>query len=315
MRWHIGVPASIANLGPGFDILALAIELENEVTVTSRDDGSILVDIEEGLAVPAREDNLIARAYRLAASRLGSRAAIPGVHLTCRNRIPMGSGLGSSAAAIVSGVIAAHLINHVQSADEVGGAAHPAAGGLDEPAILGCAAEIEGHPDNIAAALLGGLVICSPGAAAQRVDLPEDLRCVVFIPTEQSSTPESRAAVPGSFSREDAVFNAGRMALLVRALAANDLDCLGDAMQDRWHQPYRLWFFPALNSLIEDAQGAGAYGASLAGAGPSVVALCSIDLQDRIGEAMALGAEASGVPGSVFMTGVRNRGATISRVN
>jgi homoserine kinase len=319
MPWKLGVPATIANLGPGFDILALAIDLENAVVVTTRDDTSVVVEATDGSPAGAfGDENLIAITYREVRVGLRAGSETQGVHLRCTNRVPMGRGLGSSAAAILTGIVAAHLV--ARDVDLKLGPGNPAGDraahvALDWPAIVECAERIEGHPDNVAAAAFGGLVITSPGAALERMDLPPDLRCVIYVPTEQSSTPESRAAVPRSLSREDAVFNAGRVGLLIRAMLAHDPAALGVAMEDRWHQPQRARFFPALKPVIDSALRAGAYGACLAGAGPSMLALSSPEREQRVATAMTEAAAAAGVPGSVLITGVRNRGVTVEPVS
>jgi homoserine kinase len=146
-----------------------------------------------------------------------------------------------------------------------------------------------------------------------RIDVPEQVRVAFFVPELQSSTSESRRAVPETFSRQDAVFNAGRCALLVRALALEDLESLAVAMQDRWHQPYRARFFPATSEVIEGALSAGAYGAAQSGAGSSVVALVSPSREASVSDAMKTAAEAAGVVGTTMVHSVRNQGASFER--
>jgi len=303
MKWRVRVPASVANLGPGFDILALAVGLENEVMIENVDDPSVTVlaglDAPEVLHDPAR--NLVSLGYIQACRRLGVTSNQCGAKFDCINRIPMGRGLGSSAAALVSGVLAAHLLH--------------CGGRPDQDAVLTQAAALEGHPENVAAALLGGLVICAPDAPVSRIDVPEQLRVAFFVPETHSATAESRRAVPETFSRADAVFNAGRTALLVRAFVLEDLDALAVAMQDRWHQPYRARFFPATSEVIAAALAAGAYGASQSGAGSSVVALVSSTLETPVAEAMKTAATAAGVEGTTMLHPVRNYGATFEQAD
>jgi homoserine kinase len=298
MKWHIRVPASVANLGPGFDILALAVGLENEVVIEKVDDPSVTVvaGLDDPEVLQDHSRNLVSLGYIHSCRRLAVPANQVGAKFHCINRIPMGRGLGSSAAALVAGVLAAHLLHCGHRPDQ--------------DAVLTQAATLEGHPENVAAALLGGLVICAPDAPVARIDVPEQLRLVFFVPETHSATSESRRAVPETFSRADAVFNAGRTALLVRAFVLEDLDALAVAMQDRWHQPYRARFFPATSEIIAAALTAGAYGASQSGAGSSVVALVSPTLETPVSEAMKSAAAVAGVAGTTMVHPVRNYGAT-----
>src|SRR5579884_3559872 len=278
MQVRVAVPATVANLGPGFDVLALALDLQNEVTAERTGEAGLSVDpgpeAPEELRDPAR--NLVARAYTATCAELG---VLPdGVHFECVNRIPFRRGLGSSAAAALAGVLCATALH---------------AAPWDEQQILRWVAGIEGHPDNAAAALLGGLVVVVPDQPAVSMDVPEELRAVVFVPELELSTALARRVVPRAFTREDAVFNASRVALLVRAVALRDWGTLGAAMQDRWHQPARTALFPELPELIDAALAAGARGAALSGAGPAVVALTDGDTA-----AVAAAMEACGVPGS-----------------
>jgi homoserine kinase len=295
MRVTVRTPASIANLGPGFDILALAVELESEVEASTGVGEGLTIDPGPGapdaLRDPAR--NLICRAFT--STCLAAGAGVPGgVHLRCRNAIPFARGLGSSAAATLGGVLAASALAQL---------------GWDESQIIRHAAGIEGHPDNVAAALLGGLVICA-GDIPVRVAVPEGLRAVVFIPDLEMSTEIARQVVPLSFSREDAIHNAARCALLVAAMLTGELDLLGEAMRDRWHQRARGELMPHVPLAIAAAVAAGAHGACLAGAGPAVLALCSGDAGE-VGPAMVAAARAASVGGRVESFGVRNSGAVV----
>jgi homoserine kinase len=296
MRVTVRAPASIANLGPGFDILALSIALENEVEASTDAGDGISIDpgpgAPEELGVPAR--NLICRAFTSACEAAG--AGVPAsVHFRCRNRIPFGRGLGSSAAATLSGILAANTLAQL---------------GWDDQQVIRHAAEIEGHPDNVAAALLGGLVICAGAIPAVRVTVPERLRAAVFIPDLEMSTAIARRVVPLSFSREDAIHNAARCALLVAAMLTGELHLLGEAMRDRWHQAARGELMPHVPLAIDAAVAAGAHGACLAGAGPAVLALCTGDT-DRVGEAMAAAALTASVSGRVETFAVRNTGTRV----
>jgi homoserine kinase len=180
----------------------------------------------------------------------------------------------------------------------------------DEDAVLDRAEELEGHRDNVAAALLGGLAICSPGSPAAQLPVAEELRAVMFIPDLPFSTAEARTVVPAEFSRSDAIFNASRCALLVRALAVGDHAGLRVAMQDRWHQDARFVLMPGSKVVVDAALAAGASGASLAGAGPSVIALTPLD-PEPIASAMAAVAKAAGVHGHTMVLSPRNYGTRV----
>jgi homoserine kinase len=294
VRVRVAVPASVANLGPGFDILGLALQLQNEVRAEERageisiDPGS---DAPAGLRDP--EHNLVTRAYAHACVALA--VAPGGVQFNCVNRIPIGRGLGSSAAAVLSGVLIATALHRAP---------------WDENDVLDCAAALEGHRDNLAAALLGGLAISAPGAPAVQLPVAEELRAVLFIPETPFATAEARKVVPDSFSRSDAIFNASRCALLVRALAIGDYASLRFAMQDRWHQEARFAHMPGTRSIVEAALAAGAAGAALAGAGPSVIALTPLD-PEPVTAAMSASAAAEGVPGRTMVLALRNYGTRV----
>jgi len=181
---------------------------------------------------------------------------------------------------------------------------------LDEQQILECAASFEGHADNLAAALFGGLTISAPGAVVQRIDVPDELRAIVFAPHQRLTTRQAREAVAQQFSREDAVFNASRCALLIRALLLRDYPALREAMDDRWHQPQRAALFPAMAALIEAAYRGGADGACLAGAGPSILALCARD-PAPVEAALQSAADVLAVPGAVLRLRPRNFGSRV----
>jgi homoserine kinase len=295
MRVTVRVPATIANLGPGFDILALAVQLQNEVEATSAASGVISVDpgpeAPDELRDPGR--NLVSRAFAAACAEAG--VTPPGVRLRCTTAIPMGRGLGSSAAAALAGVLSASFLAGL---------------GWDEQEVIACAARLEGHPDNVAAAMLGGLAVSVREGPVIRLDVPDSLRAVLFLPEAAMSTPSARQVVPASFSRDDAVYNAGRCALLVAALLGDRPELLAEAMRDRWHQAPRSALMPHVPALIEAALQAGAHGACLAGAGPSVLALTG----ERSAPVEAALQEAAGrarVAGRVVTHRVRNFGTRV----
>ncbi|TMF15205.1 MAG: homoserine kinase [Chloroflexi bacterium] len=294
VRVTIAVPASIANLGPGFDILAIAVQLQNDVHA-ELSDGPLSIDPGSGFdsALSNPEHNRITRAYSRACGALN--VATDGAHFSCVNRIPFARGLGSSAAAALGGVLAAVALHHAP---------------WDEQMVLDCVEGVEGHRDNAAAALLGGLAICAPGAPAVQMHVPDELRAVVFLPDAELETDAARRVVAGEFSRADAIFNASRCALLIRALAMRDYATLGDAMDDRWHQPARARLIPQAAHLMAAAREAGAAGAALAGAGPSVVALTVRDPAETAA-ALERAAATVRIAGHAVTLKVRNYGARV----
>jgi homoserine kinase len=271
---HVRVPATSANLGPGFDALGLALALHDDIVVRVADSG-LSVDVAGmGAATVARNArNLVVRAMRAAFDRLGGRPR--GLEVVCANHIPHGRGLGSSAAAIVAGVVAARGL-------VVGGAER-----MDDAAALALATELEGHPDNVAACLYGGLTLAwtdSDGAHATALDVDPAIAPVVFVPGTSSSTKAARRMLPDVVPQADAAHNAGRVALLVDALRRHP-DRLLTATEDRLHQSYRADAMPRTGALLADLRAAG-IPATVSGAGPSVLALTT---ESTRSEAMAMG--------------------------
>ncbi|MDQ2959827.1 MAG: homoserine kinase [Candidatus Dormibacteraeota bacterium] len=296
MRAIVRVPATVANLGPGFDMLALALQLQNEVHATTRDGAEIVIEgvgDDPELRDPAR--NLVARAYAEACGRIGVSPDARGVGLRCSNVIPFSRGLGSSAAAALSGVLVAVALNRAP---------------WEVAEIIACTASFEGHSDNVAAALLGGLAIWAPEAEAQRIDVPDEVVAVVFAPDQRLATSEARRVVSTTLDRGDAIFNAARCALLVRAFLQRDYGALREAMDDRWHQRQRAALVPALPDLMAAAYAAGADGVCLAGAGPSVLALSAHGTAE-VEAAFAETATRLNIDGQVMVLRVRNFGARV----
>lgn len=259
---HVQVPATSANLGPGFDCLGLALTLHDDVVARVVDSG-LSVDVAgEGEGLARDESHLVVRAMREAFTRLGGQPR--GIELSCANRIPHGRGLGSSAAAIVAGVVLARAL-------VVGGDA-----ALPDPAAFALAAAIEGHPDNVAAALYGGLTIAwTEGHRARAVragDPAPGIRPVVAVPPFESSTAASRQVLPATVPHADAVFTAARSALLVAALTGSAQDALFAATEDRLHQRYRAAGATDTALLVERLRDAG-LPAVVSGAGPTVLVL------------------------------------------
>ncbi|MFD9896381.1 homoserine kinase [Amycolatopsis sp. NPDC059027] len=258
--FRVTVPASTANLGPGFDALGLALARYDVVEVRVADDG-LKVEVTDAGAggvedVPTDETHLVVRAIRRACAQLG--VEVPGLHLRCANAIPHARGLGSSAAAVVSGIAAGYAL-----------ADRP----LDDDALQ-LAAEFEGHADNAAASLLGGLVIAwseSDRFHAERLTPSPEIRPVLAIPPTRSSTEATRGLLPAHVPLADAAHNAGRAALAVRALTERP-ELLLAATEDRLHQDYRAPAYPASAALVRTLRAHGVP-ATISGAGPTVLAL------------------------------------------
>ncbi len=304
-RVTVEVPASSANLGAGYDCLGVALALTNEVEVEVRSwsAGAIELTVEgEGRDELADDrDNRFVRG--LEAALVDARGALPdrvGWRITMRNRIPLARGLGSSAAATVAGVVAADAL--------LGGA-------LDAASKLRIAATVEGHPDNAAAALLGGFVAAagtSDGVEAVRFDVPRDLRAVLFIPDLRLSTGAMRDALPKRVPLADAVANLGAVGLGVAGLAAGRTDLLRLMTVDRLHEPYRTTVYPQLPALVGAARAAGALGACLSGAGSAIIAFAdSMAGITRIEAAFAAAAADTDLPGRISVIQPRNAGARV----
>lgn len=258
----VRVPATSANLGPGFDTLGLALGLFNILTLQEMPRDGLEVDGEGTDELDGKTDTIAHQAAYRVFQKL--RYPVQGVHLQLRNAIPFSRGLGSSSAAIVAGLVAA---NHWCSR-ETGRS-------LEQPELLALATEIEGHPDNVAPALLGGLVIAatdeSGRVTAVQLPVPRFPRLVVWVPEARLATRTARGVLPENLSRADAVFNVSRAALLVGALAAHRWDALPEALRDKIHQNQRASLIPGWEPLTQAAAKCGALGATLSGAGPAII--------------------------------------------
>jgi homoserine kinase len=253
----VRAPASSANLGPGFDALALALGLYLECGFRPAERLQIQVSGRDAAQIPADESNLIWRTVEEAARRNGSVA--PPLEIKIRNEIPIGKGLGSSAAAIVAALAIA---------DRVLGL------GWSRERILDQAAWLEGHPDNVAACVLGSVVASAIGADGHarvvRLEMPAGIRIAAVVPNYPLATSAMRAVLPGSYTSGDAIFNVQRASLLVAALATGDRSAFPMALEDRMHQPYRAGIMPGLQEVLT-LRAPGLLGCTLSGAGPSVL--------------------------------------------
>jgi homoserine kinase len=273
---RVRVPATSANLGPGFDSLGLALTLHDEVEVEVAPSGLSIEVTGEGAEVADRGENhlivkVIRQAFDVLTTKYGGTLPQPGLRLRCVNRIPHSRGLGSSSAAIVAGLLAARAL-------------HPYGEGLDDGATLALATEIEGHPDNVAPCLAGGLTIAwQDHAGPKSVTLDVDMEVVVFVPDRRVATERARGLLPDVVAHRDAAANAGRAALLVAALTGRtDLGVLLAATEDRLHQKYRAPAMPESAELLARLREKG-IPAVISGAGPAVLAFTTASQVDSTG--------------------------------
>jgi homoserine kinase len=265
-RRLVRVPASSANLGPGYDTMAAALSMFLELEV--EETGEYSLD-PGGLEVPTGRDNLIVRAFDSLHSADGIAFRLVG------DGIPLARGLGSSAAAIVAGLFAADHMFEL---------------GLSKEEMLVRATELEGHPDNVAAAIYGGFVVCGRDEAgvptAARFDPPSGLEGIVVIPAEEISTERAREAIPTEIPLADAVANLAAASRLVLGLQRADLDLVASGLEDRIHQPRRRDLYPRSMELVDEARELGALGATISGAGPTVLAWTIWDDAGKVSEAL-----------------------------
>jgi len=257
MSWRVRVPASSANLGPGFDAIGLALDLHLTCSFRRAERLCISARGVDACGIPNDESNLIWRTALTVASDVGGK--LPPICLDIDNAIPLGKGLGSSAAALTAGVVIAHQLLDLR---------------WSRRKILDEAAKIEGHPDNVAACVLGSIVastIDSKGFThAVRLELPASYEVAVIVPNFALPTAEARAVLPDAYSRADVVFNVQRSALLMAALCTGSTDSFSAALEDRIHQPYRAKLVPGFTEMLE-VKAPGLLGCALSGAGPSVL--------------------------------------------
>jgi len=302
--FEVRVPASTANLGPGFDCLGLALDLHltaRAAVLHAKNSRSSVSSrgVSGSASLPTSpQQNLILRAMSHAAKREG--VSLPHVRLDVENEIPIASGLGSSAAAIVAGVALGYAVCGKK---------------LTENAVLSCATRFESHVDNIGAALLGQLVVSmvrSDGTVvALRKVWPKEIRVVAVTPKISLKTAASRAALPKRVSHSDGVFNLQRSALFLAALDARRYDLLADAMHDRLHQPYRQDLIPGLAEVLAMPRIPGMLGIALSGSGPTVVALATSNF-DEIGKSIARHFKKEGLASTIRNLAVAEQGMRLT---
>ena len=253
----VRVPGSSANLGPGFDALGLALQVHLECRFSVANRLAIQVQGRDAAIISKGPDNLIWQTALAVASR--APRPLPPIDLLIHNEIPLGKGLGSSAAALLAGVVIAERLLNL---------------GWKHGRILNEAARIEGHPDNVAASVLGSIVASAvdPGGLTRsvRLEMPPEFDAAVIVPNFQLPTKEARAVLPDSYSKADAVFNIQRAALLIAALATGDKNAFPTALDDRLHQPFRASLVPGLSEILR-LRAPGLLGCALSGAGPAVL--------------------------------------------
>jgi homoserine kinase len=301
MNITVRVPATSANLGPGFDALGLALDLWNETIFTQTEDKKILLTIEgEGREkLPTSARNAIVDA----ALQVHNLAGKPyrGMKIHCINRVPLSSGLGSSSAALLTGMLGANaMLGEPFSREE----------------ILKLAIETEGHPDNVAPAMLGGLVasiIHDSHVVSLRIALADQrspIHITVVFPDFPFPTKQARAILPKQIELKDAIYNLSRAVIVTEAFRLGDLNMLREAMSDKLHQPYRIPLIPGAQAALEAAKETGAAAVALSGAGPSLIAFSS-EPDLAIGEAMKRAFAGAGLPARIFQLKMSDHGAQV----
>jgi len=302
MKIRVKVPATTANLGPGFDALGLALNLWNEAEFTCTEDSKIVVNVKgEGEGkLPINADNAIAEAALQIYDLAGK--ACRGLIIDCVNRVPLGSGMGSSSAAMLTGMLGANALLDNPLTDEE---------------ILKLAIETEGHPDNVAPAMLGGLVasiVHEDRVVSMRLPAKANhgsIHATVVLPDFDFPTKQARAILPKQVERPDAIYNISRAVLVTEALRTGNLELLGIAMKDSLHQPYRLPLIPGAILALEAGKKAGASAVALSGAGPSLIAFSS-KVEAGIGAAMKRAFESAGLSARIFELETSYEGAEVS---
>lgn len=299
------IPATSANIGSGFDSVGLALTLYNEIQIFDNEDSS-KIEFEiygEGENEISKKDNMIYSAMKLVFKKLKLKPD-KGYIVKCINRIPLSRGLGSSSAAIVGGLLSANYMLGNKL--------------IIEKDILNMAVQIEGHPDNVAPAILGGII---SGVVKKNEDFkyikikpPKNLKAIVSIPDFYLSTEIARNILPKEIKREDAIFNISRAAMLTTALFSNRLDLLEVATEDKIHQDYRAKFIPNLQKLFKETKKAGAYSSTISGAGSSILALAKDDknIINKVSEAMRLSFEKKNVRSVIKVLNIPSKGIIIT---
>lgn len=293
---RVKVPATSANLGPGFDTLGMALDLYNYVELDVKGE-QLVIEVEgEGVDdIPLDQANIVYQAANRVFTQVDFNPV--GLYLKLINNIPVARGLGSSAAAIVGGIVAANQVSgNNLSADE----------------LLKIATEFEGHPDNVAPAIFGGIIVSTEVEGEilwQKINPQEHLKLVIAIPDFTLSTKLSRQVLPEKIAFSDAVFNVGRVGMVIMALSRGDFKLLAKVMDDKLHQPYRNQLVPGMIEVLKKVKDFG-YPIALSGAGPTLIAFCNND-EDEIGNIMADTFNSFGVSSNIKVLSSNITGAQI----
>jgi len=298
----IRVPATTANLGPGFDCLGLALKLYLNLEIEEIEQGLVIKYYGEGAEkFSVIKDTLIRKSAELVLKKIGWDKSKRGLRIKAFNEIPVTRGLGSSASAIIGGIVGAGKLYNID---------------LTNQEMLELALSLEGHMDNIVPALIGGLTLAYKTGQREvrwaRIKTPCDLRVVVAIPDFTLSTEEMRKALPQKVALPEAVFNLSRSALLVNTLQNSDWDVLAEAMEDRLHQPYRAPFIPGIGDIFSQIKKTGLAGVALSGSGPSVVSLTKKGKEEAISKIMKDAFLNAGITCRTLVLEVDLEGTTIS---
>ncbi|MEI0843205.1 homoserine kinase [Brachyspira pilosicoli] len=298
------IPATSANIGSGFDSVGLALDLYNEIHIYENEN-SKKIEFEitgEGENEVSKDNNMILDAMKLVYKKLKVKPE-KGYIIKCINRIPLSRGLGSSSAAIIGGLLSANYIlgNKLSLEND----------------ILNMAVQLEGHPDNVSPAILGGII---SGVVRKnedfkyvKINTPKNLKAIVAIPNFHLSTEKARNALPKEISFKDAIFNISRAALLTSALSSNKLDLLEVATDDKLHQDYRAKFIPGLKELFKEAKKAGAYSVTISGAGSSILALVKNDenIIKKVSNAMKESFAKKKIESEIKVLNIPNKGIVV----
>ena len=298
------IPATSANIGSGFDSVGLALDLYNEIHIYENEN-SKKIEFEitgEGENEISKDNNMILDAMKLVYKKLKAKPE-KGYIIKCINRIPLSRGLGSSSAAIIGGLLSANYIlgNKLSLEND----------------ILNMAVQLEGHPDNVSPAILGGII---SGVVRKnedfkyvKINTPKNLKAIVAIPNFHLSTEKARNALPKEISFKDAIFNISRAALLTSALSSNKLDLLEVATDDKLHQDYRAKFIPGLKELFREAIKAGAYSVTISGAGSSILALVKNDenIIKKVSNAMKESFAKKKIESEIKVLNIPNKGIVV----
>ena len=300
-HWRVRVPATTANLGPGFDCFGLALRRYLTLDVERLDAPGVEITLSgQGAdSLPRDENNLVYRSFLWGGA--GKTQSLPGVRMHVNNEIPLARGQGSSAAATVAGLAAQHLLR---------------TGVIDTDALINLGTAMEGHPDNVAPAIMGGLVLSrqeSDGTFAVRpIPTANELQFILAVPDFTLNTSDARKVLPFDVQHADAVFNVRAAAWMAASWVAGDWESVGEAMDDRLHQPYRARLIPGFHEVCHAAREAGGLGACLSGAGPTIIAITLAD-PESIGQAMRDAWLRHGITSEYVVTTVDTEGLIVKR--